>query len=128
MSARQEGSTDPYLLHTYVLTSGRTVNLSVSRKPLAEHHLILHLCDSDSEALSPNEQDELAAKAVQLARQLALSTFGNSGSYSLVLNGPTVARRQGLHWHILLVETAHEKGLAFMQLAKRNLAGTRSEG
>lgn len=92
----------------------------VHRRSFPVDHYVL--IDSDGLA----EPHALIAEAHRQAQGLALRCTGDARNFTLIQNGPLLARREWPHVHIVCTRTRFRKGLIYLFIGFKNLlAGLR---
>ncbi len=92
----------------------------VHRRRFPANHYVL----IDPENRSSPEA--LIAEARRQAETLAFSSTGDAGNFTLIQNGPRLARCEWPHVHIVCTTTRFRKGLIYLFIGLKNLvAGLR---
>jgi hypothetical protein len=92
----------------------------VHRRRFPVDHYVLF----DPDGLSSPER--LMLEACRQAGTLALRSTGDARNFTLIQNGPCMARRNWPHVHIVCTRTRFRKGLIYLYIGVKNLlAGLR---
>ncbi len=79
-----------------------------------DHYVLI-----DPEGLLP--PGTLIAEARRQAETLALRSTGDARNFTLIQNGPGLARREGPHVHIVCTTTRFRKGLIYLFIGFKNV-------
>ena len=119
-SRDDEGVDAPRRITLSELRSGHRVVVTRPEVPGLSDYLVLHLDPVDDQP-SPELVGELVIRAHELARTLSFARFGHAEGWSLLLNGAATRRTAGLHVHVVIAGSVHEKRRAFFALQLKHL-------
>jgi len=102
------------------LSSGKSCKLIRIRKDLIPNYYLLAFPREQGEPSSA-EVTEMLSFGIEQAREIALSTTGDSEAYSLLYSGYTARREAGWHVHIVLLGNRWRKAWLYIVLSGKNL-------
>ena len=93
---------------SYLLRSGRSVDLRTPRLPLVRHYHVL-AWPKELGPATPAEIDEMWSIAHAFARERGVALFGDPECFTVVYNGARTRRMPWPHFHVIPARTPGEK-------------------
>lgn len=109
-----------YAMETLTLRSGGRCAAKTVSVPLARGYTVLVFPESQGQP-SLDDQCEMLAISLRLARDISQQRFGNPDCYLLIHNGLGTRRRRNFHFHIIPVANRIEKTFVYLWLFAKNM-------